>query len=275
MNRHIYALGLFCAAWLGAPAHADINAYTVTTWNMQADDQNTGVKWPFYGTYLMLPPGGADILLVQNAGDLLRNTTPTGRLIPKAGKVTFTESRWNIPAVSKNQLWLYKADVNTANLQGNLSIVSLKRADIVITLPGVTPESSPIFGILLGNTAFFNVLARRDGKDAASTVNRIYSYFLHEAPVRQQRADWWIGGTFDLAPAELSRQLDLDPTLRSLVKIVHPDNSTTLSDRESDYFIVGNARSIPPEVTSVPSVLVNRMRGQQGSNHMPVGLLRQ
>lgn len=275
MNCHVYALSLFCAAWLAAPAHADINAYTVTTWNMQADEQNTNVKWPFYGSYLMLPPSGAGILLVQNAGNLVQNTTPTKRQIPRQGNVRFTESRWDIPAISPNALWLYKANVNAANLQGNLSIVAHKRADEVITLPGVTPESSPIFGILLGNTAFFNVLAMRDGRDAAAIVNRIYTYFLREAPAAQQRTDWWLGGTFDRPPAQLSRELDQDPTLRSLVKIVNPDNSTTLSDQEADYFIVGNARSIPPEVTSVPSVLVNRMRGQQGSNHMPVGLLRQ
>lgn len=253
------------------PAHAAINDYKVSTWNLQGSSASTENKWNVNVRQLISGPGAMDILMIQEAGSIPSSAVLTPREFNTPG-IPMNEYIWNIGTNSRpQQLYIYFSRVDALANRVNLAIVSNRRADDVIVLPPPTVVSRPIIGIRIENDVFFSVhaLANR-GIDSAAIVTSVHHYFLNQSNPILQAANWMIAGDFNRSPGTLFSSLE--PAVRNHISVIAPPDPTQASGNVLDYAIIGNSISLVLPVLRA-SLLFGLMRGQFASDHFPVGFI--
>ncbi|CUU68669.1 cytolethal distending toxin [Campylobacter hyointestinalis] len=250
---------------------ANIEDYSIATWNMQGSSAATESKWNVNIRQLISGNSAADILLVQEAGSIPVSAVYTGTVVQPVGVgIPIDEFAWNLGTASRpNQVFIYYSRVDVGANRVNLAIVSRRRADEVIVLPPPTTASRPIIGIRLGNDVFFSVHALANGgTDAPAIVENVHRFFQNRPEI-----SWFIGGDFNREPNSLLRALE--PTVRSRVDIVSPSGATQNSGGTLDYGIAGNSATtsfVAPAIAAV--LMLANMRSQITSDHVPVNFRR-
>ncbi|CZE49155.1 cytolethal distending toxin subunit B family protein [Campylobacter geochelonis] len=250
---------------------ANIEDYSIATWNMQGSSASTESKWNVNIRQLISGNGSADILLVQEAGSLPISAQYTGTIVQPVGVgIPIDEFAWNLGTASRpNLVYIYYSRVDVGANRVNLAIVSRRRADEVIVLPPPTVASRPIIGIRLGNDAFFSTHALANGgTDAPAIVENVYRYFTNRSNI-----NWFIGGDFNRSPDSLSRALE--PAVRARVNVIFPSGATQNSGGTLDYGVAGNSSQgsfVSPAIAAI--LMLANMRSQITSDHVPVNFRR-
>lgn len=250
---------------------ANIEDYSIATWNMQGSSASTESKWNVNIRQLVSGSSAADILLVQEAGSIPVSAVYTGTVVQPVGVgIPIDEFTWNLGTASRpNLVYIYYSRVDVGANRVNLAIVSRRRADEVIVIPPPTVASRPIIGIRLGNDAFFSVHALANGgTDAPAIVENVYRFFIGRPEI-----NWFIGGDFNRDPNSLSRALE--PAVRDRTNIVFPSGATQNSGGTLDYGVSGNSATtsfVAPAIAAV--LMLANMRSQITSDHVPVNFRR-
>ncbi|HBZ9867574.1 TPA: cytolethal distending toxin subunit B family protein [Salmonella enterica subsp. houtenae] len=251
---------------------ADLSDFKVATWNLQGSSSRTESKWNINVRQMISGEGAVDILMVQEAGSPPESASETDRVIISPG-IPVREFTWNLGSNSRpQQVFIYFAQIDVFAGRVNMAIVSNRRADDVIVLPGPTTVSRPVIGIRIGNDAFFtaHALASR-GVDAPAIIENVYAHFRNNPRPEFQAVNWMIAGDFNRAPDTL-RQM-LERPARNNSAILAPEVPTQRSGGILDYAVVGNAVAfIPPPLRA--GVQFGLRRTQISSDHYPVGFFQ-
>ncbi|HFV9915907.1 TPA: cytolethal distending toxin subunit B family protein [Salmonella enterica subsp. diarizonae serovar 61:l,v:z35] len=264
---------LFCVFFLFSSINsfAALNDFTVVTWNMQGANSGTENKWQSSVRQLISSRvGGADILLLQEAGQVPVSAELTSRIIvSQVPGVPVEEFIWSLGTRSRpQQVFLYFSRVDTGANRVNLAIVSRQRADEVLVVAPPTPVSRPILGIRIGQDAFFNThaLASR-GSDSASIIASVNQFLFQQAtPLRD--VNWMIAGDFNRSPESLTTLMQrTQPAIN--FSVVSTGLPTQSSGGELDYAVIGSlSQPVAQNLTASP-FLAQRL-GQITSDHIPV-----
>ncbi|EAO6410082.1 cytolethal distending toxin subunit B family protein [Salmonella enterica] len=265
MKKILFTVLLILPFW----SSAELTDYKVATWNLQGSSSRTESKWNVNVRQMIAGEGAVDILMVQEAGSPPESAVETDRVVSAAG-IPVREFIWNLGSNSRpQQVFIYFAQIDVFAGRVNLAIVSNRRADDVIVLPGPTTVSRPVIGIRIGNDAFFtaHALANR-GIDAPAIVENVYAHFRNNPRAELQATNWMIAGDFNRPPDTL-RQM-LERPARNSTAVLAPTAPTQRSGGILDYAVVGNAVAfIPPPLRA--GLLFGLRRTQISSDHYPVG----
>ena len=94
MKKLLFLLSLLSLAF------AKPDDYKLATWNLQGSSAATESKWNISIRQIISGENPADILAVQEAGNLPASAMPTGRHTTQGG-VTLSEYRWQLGSISR------------------------------------------------------------------------------------------------------------------------------------------------------------------------------
>lgn len=266
----IFLMASTSSAWAAPPDEA--YKFRSATWNMQGSGSSSGdSKWAQVKTMLLGTSSNSalDIITLQESGALPDSITDTPEESNQTLVVTELHSwgpqsvrypgdvhavQWNIGTHTRpNTFYIYQLEM--ADSQGpnrlSMAIVSRYRADEIYVLPAqpaTNPTRRPIFGIRIGNSAFFNIHAAAigGGNEAPEQViaieNAMLNYFNNVS-------SWMILGDYNRSPNSLvlSRVFGRNPTNNHFTRQVAYDRSriaTQQSGNILDYAIIGASRFI-------------------------------
>ncbi len=238
--------------------------YKIATWNLQGSSAITESKWNISVRQIISGENPADILAVQEAGNLPQTALPTGRSINQGGTIV-TEHLWQLGSISRPfQVYIYYAQIDTGANRVNLAIVSRIKADEIIILPPPTVASRPLIGIRIGNDVFFNIHALANGGvDAPAIINSVFDRFRNMPNIT-----WMILGDFNRSPESLRGTLGLETRVR--VTFLAPPAPTQRSGGTLDWAIVGNSARDLVRTTLVAVLMLANLRTHLVSDHFPV-----
>ena len=238
--------------------------YKLATWNLQGSSAATESNWNISIRQIISGENPADILAVQEAGNLPNSATPTGVSITQ-GATTLTEYRWQLGSLSRPVIvYISYAQIDTGAIRVNLAIVSRFRAPTLIILPPPTAASRPIIGIRIADDVFLNVHAlAHGGVDAPALVNSVFEHFRNEPNVT-----WTIMGDFNRSPESVRETLSLEPRVR--LAFLSPNAPTQRSGGTLDWAVVGRSSGELVQTALVAILMLANLRTHLVSDHFPV-----
>ncbi|TQR31885.1 cytolethal distending toxin subunit B family protein [Campylobacter sp. MIT 99-7217] len=238
--------------------------FKLATWNLQGSSAATESKWNISVRQIISGENPADILAIQEAGNLPSSAQPTGRSLNQGGTIV-TEHRWQLGSMSRPfEVYVYFSQIDTGANRVNLAIVSRIRAEEIIILPPPSVVSRPIIGIRIGNDVFFNIHALANGGvDAPAIVNSVFNRFRNMPNIT-----WTIMGDFNRSPESVREALSLETRIR--ITVLAPGAATQRSGGTLDWAIVGNSAGGIAETALVAVLMLANLRTHLVSDHFPV-----
>lgn len=260
-----YLLAIFALMCVCNLANAKPEDYKLATWNLQGSSAATESKWNISIRQIISGENPADILAVQEAGNLPSSARQTGRTLIQGGTIVVNEFEWQLGSLSRPlSVFIYYTQIDTGANRVNLAIVSRFRADEVLAFPPPTTASRPMIGIRLGNDVFVNIHALANGGiDAPAAINSVFETFRNRPEIT-----WTIMGDFNRSPDSVREALRLEPRIR--LNFLAPPAATQRSGGTLDWAVVGNSSGDLVQTALVAVLMLANLRTHLVSDHFPV-----
>ncbi|MWQ03961.1 cytolethal distending toxin subunit B family protein [Glaesserella parasuis] len=255
---------------------ANLENYTVATWNLQGSSAINESKWNINVRQLLTGPQAAGILMVQEAGSLPSTAVHTRRMVqPEGVGFPIDEYVWNLGTRSRpNNVYIYYSRLDVGANRVNLAIIARRMASevFVIDSGSAVLTSRPAIGIQIDNDAFFSIHALSSGgSDSLRLIRNIFEFF--NTPERRH-INWMAVGDFNRSPGRMQEALNEEPGLSNATLIVAPTEPTHRSGNVLDYAVLHNANQTTQNTTVSASIMFNQMRSQITSDHFPVSFVK-